>query len=108
MCTLNVKCFENDSNKTHVEILRSKIGVCRVCGYEYANFFPWGETGCDPSHAICQCCNVEFGYEDSSLSAIRSYRKKWISKGAPWSNEEKKPNDWSLDSSLANIPKVFI
>lgn len=54
------------------------LNTCRVCGYTDAIFFPWGKDGKTPSFEICECCNVEFGYEDYQLSSIRRYRQKWL------------------------------
>ena len=54
------------------------LNTCRVCGYTDAIFFPWGKDGKTPSFEICECCNIEFGYEDCQSSSIRRYRQKWL------------------------------
>jgi hypothetical protein len=38
---------------------------CRVCGLDQQSP-PWGVDGKSPTYAICDCCGVEFGYEDST------------------------------------------
>jgi hypothetical protein len=83
-----------------------ELNVCRVCGL--LQEFPWGETGQDPSHDICACCGVEFGYEDCLLIAIRSYRESWIQSGAKWWNEKFKPENWILEDQLKNIPPKYL
>lgn len=85
----------------------NKLQFCRVCGFEYSDFFPWGEDGRFGSNDICICCGVEFGYEDSKLEGIRKYRQEWITKGAPWSDAKQKPENWLLDEQLKNIPEEF-
>ncbi len=85
-----------------------KGNVCRVCGYEYKDFFPWGETGKIASFAICDCCGTEFGYEDNSIESTQASRKKWISEGAQWFNIEAKPRGWSLEKQLKNIPEIYL
>ena len=48
--------------------------MCYVCGLNYENFFPWGPDGQTPSHDICGCCGVEFGYEDTLAVGIKMLR----------------------------------
>jgi hypothetical protein len=74
---------------------------CPVCGLEQ-NEPPWGDDGKNPSFDICDCCGVEFGYEDSTPESIESYRKKWIAEGAKW---KRKPENWNLEKQLNNIRK---
>ncbi len=104
---MKVKCFNKKTDERHVQILQSQLSVCRVCGYDYVDWFPWGEHGCDPTFGICPCCNVEFGYEDSDIEAIHAYRQEWIAKGASWDRPDEKPKGWSLEEALANIPDAF-
>ena len=80
--------------------------ACRVCG-KIQNDLPWGEDGHCPTYDICDCCGVEFGYQDCILTAIRSYREKWISQGACWKYLEEKPFNWSLEEQLKNIPLEY-
>lgn len=66
------------------------LQICRVCGL-FQPDLPWGENGTDPTHDICDCCGIEFGYEDFTLVVIRRYRDDWINNGAKWWREKKKP-----------------
>jgi len=52
----------------------NNLYVCRVFGALQSDP-PWGETGKDPSFDICDCCGVEFGYEDATLSGLKRYRE---------------------------------
>lgn len=81
--------------------------ICRVCGFVHS-FFPWREDNITASFEICDCCGVEFGYEDCTLTAIKSYRQEWLKNGAQWFHGEYKPSGWSLDKQLMNIPKKWI
>lgn len=85
--------------------------VCRVCGYydpDYLEYFPWGENGCVPSYDICECCGVEFGYEDWILESIRHYRAEWLAGGTKWFVPKSKPEDWNLEEQLKQIPPQFL
>ena len=84
-----------------------ELQCCRICGLFYPDFFPWGEAGKDPSHDICDCCGIEFGYEDSTVDSCRVNRKAWIEKGADWFNPEYRPKTWDLKTQLKNIPIEF-
>ena len=80
--------------------------ICRICGLIQLEA-PWGEDGKTPNFEICACCGVEFGYEDSTITGIKSYRKNWLDAGATWEEENEKPDNWSIDAQLRNIPKNF-
>lgn len=80
--------------------------VCRVCGAEQLDP-PWGEDGQIPSYDICDCCGVEFGYEDMNLESIKRYRQKWLDSGANWFRKKNKSENWSLDRQLQNIPDRY-
>ncbi|HWQ31398.1 MAG TPA: hypothetical protein VNQ79_00830 [Blastocatellia bacterium] len=80
---------------------------CRVCGYREDDS-PWGDDGKSPTFNFCRCCGVEFGYQDSSLTGIRKYRQEWIQVGALWFDPESKPEGWSLDEQMKNIPAEFV
>lgn len=84
----------------------NKLYVCRVCGAAQTDP-PQGESGNDASFDICDCCGVEFGYEDSTLAGLKRYREKWLSGGAEWRNPCSKPNDSLLSEQLANIPYKY-
>ena len=80
--------------------------ICRVCGLKQ-NEPQWGIDEQTPTYNICDCCGVEFGYEDCTLIGIKSYRKKWLDGGAKWNCKKCQPNSWSLNEQLANIPKQY-
>lgn len=65
---------------------------CRVCGAEQF-FLPWGADGKTPSFEICDCCGVEFGYEDSTQAVVEHYRAQWVASGAKWFNAKKQPKE---------------
>ena len=79
---------------------------CRVCGLkqEYA---PWGEDENNPSFNICDCCGVEFGYEDRLKKSIQEYRTNWLNNGAKWHNLKEKPENWNLEEQLKQIPQKY-
>lgn len=81
--------------------------ICKVCGLKYSDFYPWGEDGDIPSHAICYCCGTEFGYEDNSIESSKANREKWIGDGAKWFSPDKKPQNWSLEEQLKNLPEEY-
>ncbi len=83
-----------------------ELYFCRICGFRYYNL-PWGENNDNPSREICPCCGVEFGYEDSNLLGIQRYRKKWLETGAKWFEPRERPDDWSLEKQLEQIPKQY-
>jgi hypothetical protein len=87
--------------------MHSESFPCRVCGYLYS-FPPWGKDGKTPTFEICDCCGVEFGYEDATLAAIHQYRSKWLSNGAEWNRPECKPVNWDLEAQLAQISNEFL
>jgi rubredoxin len=80
---------------------------CRVCGYLYDEP-TWDPVTEIPSHNICFCCGVEFGYEDSTIDSIRKYRQEWLNNKAKWFNRKRKPADWSLEKQLENIPSEYL
>ena len=83
---------------------------CRVCGLYYDDP-PWGANGRLPSFDICLCCGVEFGYGDSILEAIRSWRSEWVARGAPWrwpDADTDEPSDRNLVEQMKNIPAEFL
>jgi hypothetical protein len=78
--------------------------ACRVCGYVPSEP-PWGEDGRTPTYEICDCCGVEYGYEDCTSTAVANFRAAWIARGAQWFNKRAKPERWQLAEQLcrANI-----
>lgn len=65
---------------------------CRVCGYDASEWLPWGEDGRFGSFDICPCCNVEWGYEDSTFESTADFRAEWIRSGAKWSDRRIPPD----------------
>ena len=84
-----------------------EFNICRVCGFYFEDFQPWGSHGTDPTWDICPCCGTEFGYEDGTLQAVVNARKRWLDAGAPWFAERERPAEWSLERQLAQIPAKF-
>lgn len=76
---------------------------CRVCGLVHAEP-PWGDDGRTPLFEMCDCCGVEFGYQDSTPLGVARYRKKWLDAGGAWDNPKTRPPDWNLAEQLAGIP----
>jgi hypothetical protein len=79
---------------------------CRVCGWLLREP-PWGVDGRTPLFDYCPCCGVEFGYQDATPSGARSYRERWMARGAPWNDLTERPSDWSLDAQLGEVPDKF-
>lgn len=79
---------------------------CRVCGLGQGEE-PW-EDGKYPTYAICSCCGVEFGYGDEDKKACVFFRKFWLKeKNGEWAYPKEKPENWSLDKQLKQIPPEF-
>jgi hypothetical protein len=76
--------------------------LCRVCGW-HQNDPPWGGNAETPSFEICDCCGVEFGYEDATSEGVIRFRKLWLAEGAPWFDEFKMPAKWDLSSQLERL-----
>jgi hypothetical protein len=72
------------------------------------DYFPWGEYGDCPSFDICLCCGTEFGYDDCFLEDVKISREEWLKMGNTWFCPEYKPENWSLEEQLKNIPKQFL
>lgn len=73
---------------------------CRVCGYDPGDPPPWGADGRLASFDICPCCNVEWGYEDSTFESTANYRSRWINDGAKWTSRNQTPDDLSVEERL--------
>ena len=76
--------------------------TCPVCGYTELKDMPWEDKGNTPSFTICDCCGVEFGYEDATIEGMLNYRKQWIASGGKWFNEAKRPENWDMNEQLKN------
>ena len=81
--------------------------ICRVCGYEFQNFEPWGRDGRTPSFSHCPCCFTEFGFDDVKLEMIKSKRKMWIDGGSLWYEPEKRSENWNSVEQMKNIPDEY-
>ena len=79
---------------------------CRVCGRVQQEPL-WGGDGKTPSFDICDCCGVEFGYEDATLGAVRRYRTEWVNKGGPWFVPDARPEQWDMDDQLRGVAEEF-
>ena len=90
---------------------------CRICGLEQLEA-PWGDDDKTANFEICGCCGCEFGCDDYNIDVIREYRKQWLSGKLKWQNNVSyfnswfrssiKPNNWSLEKQLKQIPKKFL
>ncbi|MBL7719068.1 MAG: hypothetical protein JNL72_09560 [Flavipsychrobacter sp.] len=81
--------------------------TCRVCGYVYPLDNPAWFNEVTPSHDICICCGVQFGYEDTTNDGVTDYRKRWLANGAEWFSPDFKPKDWNLENQLMKIPEKW-
>ncbi|WP_244269261.1 hypothetical protein [Pantoea septica] len=81
--------------------------ICRACGAEQLDA-PWGDDGESPTYDICDCCGIEFGYEDSTLEGVKKYRTKWLGDGAKWHNKKTEPENWSVIEQLSSIPEKYL
>jgi hypothetical protein len=80
---------------------------CRVCGLRQPTP-PRGESGAAPTYEICDCCGVEFGYEDVTAESARRFRQKWIATGLLWFAPDSRPPDWSWEEQQKTIPPGFV
>jgi len=76
---------------------------CGVCGYEPKDP-PYGPSGRDPSFDYCECCGVEFCYQEATVKAARGFRENWLRQGAEWDEPTEKPDNWQIEAQLTNIP----
>jgi hypothetical protein len=79
----------------HPTIISDPTLYCRVCGL-HQGAPQWGEDGLTPTFQICDCCGVQFGYEDCTAHSITSYRKKWIEGGRRWFTSKARPQLWDF------------
>lgn len=70
--------------------------ICRVCGLKYDNNEVRDEFG-EATFNICNCCGVEFGYEDINIK----YQNYWINElKEEWFSKKYKPNNWDIFEQL--------
>lgn len=79
---------------------------CRVCGFEHLSA-PWGDDDNTPLYEICPCCGVTAGYEDSTPESATAYRQSWLDGQVTWSSPSVKPEAWSLELQLTQVPSEF-
>ncbi len=65
---------------------------CPICGF---GPFRISIMSCDYAYSICECCGAEDGLDDTP-----EYKKEWLEKGAPWSDESAKPKKWNFEEQL--------
>ncbi len=41
-----------------------------------------------------------------NLKITKSNREEWVNNGCKWNNPDEKPENWSLEISLAKAPKT--
>lgn len=86
------------------EIDDEPVDMCLVCGLTGVERKT--EDGAF-TFCFCKCCGVEFGYGDCRLETIQAHRQTWLSSGAQWFKPKDKPNSWSLEAQLANLPEYY-
>ncbi len=64
---------------------------------------PCGEDGAFPEHGIFLCCEVEHGYEDSTLEGYIGACECWMACGAPWRYLHARLGDWDVRVQLNDI-----
>ena len=104
---MKVPLHDKDKNTDYVNIEPNELTICRVCGFDNIDYFPWGKDGTCPEYTYCLCCGVEAGNQDYSIQSIREFRDSWLTNGAKWDDPEKKPVGWDIENSLSRIPGVF-
>jgi hypothetical protein len=82
------------------------VWYCRVCGLAYEES-PWGVDDRTPDFTFCECCGVEFGYNDYSPESARRYRTRWLADGSPWFYPNLKPRKWLLEPQLHLVPDRY-
>jgi hypothetical protein len=82
----------------------SENDCCRICGFR-PDTSPWGPDGRTPSFEICPSCGVEYGYEDSTPTAVSRYRREWLNNGGIWSDASIPKDGLTSQQRLRNIPR---
>lgn len=82
------------------------LWYCRVCGLDYDES-PWGPDEQSPDYSICDCCGVQFGYEDYTPDSTRRYRAEWLANGASWFYPKVKPGNWQQAAQLRQVPELY-
>jgi hypothetical protein len=79
---------------------------CRVCGLDQG-FQPWGKDGLMATFQVCNCCGTQFGYHDCTVRSAERKREDWLRNKGKWFWPKAKPENWSLEEQLKQIPKAF-
>lgn len=74
---------------------------CRICGLEQP-----GDMWKPKSHLICACCATMFGLQDYDLKSAHYRRMQWLTYGAKWFKEEKKPSNWSIEALTEQLKNI--
>jgi hypothetical protein len=77
---------------------------CHVCGLERGDVAPWGPDGLCPTYEICECCGVEYGYEDCLPSGVVAARERWAAAGFQWRTPKLRPPAWNAAEQLNRLP----
>lgn len=110
------KIYNSNFPKERIILIDKNKFYCRICGLEQLEA-PWGDDDKTANFEICGCCGCEFSCDDYNIDVIREYRKQWLSGKLKWQNNVSyfnswfrsniKPNNWSLEEQLKQIPKNF-
>lgn len=87
--------------------MHNNLKYCKICGLEQEKF-PWGEDGKTPNFDICDCCGVEFGYEDYTLVSLNKFRQEWLSSGGIWFEKEAMPENWDMEEQMENVSGEYL
>lgn len=80
-------------------INQAGLYTCPVCGWAGLARAPYNQFG-NPDFAICPCCGVEYGYDDSDGDHAR-LRSEWIGGGMRWwAKSRTPPPAWDPTSQL--------
>ena len=79
---------------------------CRVCGFKHDEP-QWGDDDHSPIYDYCPCCGVESGNHDYTVKSVKRYREFWIHNGLKWDNPRLKPENWSPEIQMDNVPFEF-
>ncbi len=80
---------------------------CRVCGWPQG-VAQHGPRGSSPSFEFCECCGVEFGYGDVTITGIINHRESWLQSRCQWHDPEAKPKNWKLEDQFENVKPEYL
>lgn len=98
-------CNADDVGEARIQgnSMHGQYSLCRVCGFDLGEDFPWGPDGRTCSFNICPCCGVEFGYEDATPEGILKFRAEWFATGGLFRDKSQRPPGWSRVMQLQRI-----